>query len=159
MPNVARIFAALLIALASTAAQAAAKVALTTGQTVYVPVYSSIFVRDRPLLFHLAITLTIWNTDPKYPMTVVLANYFDQDGKLVKTFVPEPIKLQPLASTTIFVQEQDTAGGVGASFLVQWKAARAINVPVIEAVMIGARSGQGISFVSPGRAIREESEP
>jgi len=159
MPNIARMFAALLTALVSTVAQAASEVTLATGQTVYVPVYSSVFVGDRSLFFHLAITLTIRNTDPKRPMTVVFANYFDQDGKLVKKFLPEPIKLQPLASTTIFIQEQDTAGGVGASFLVQWKSEHAINVPIIEAVMIGTRLGQGISFVSPGRQIREESEP
>ncbi|MEI6306420.1 MAG: DUF3124 domain-containing protein, partial [Deltaproteobacteria bacterium] len=31
----------------------------------------------------------------------------------------------------------------------------AVNEPVIECVMIGATSGQGISFVSPGKVIKD----
>jgi hypothetical protein len=30
-----------------------------------------------------------------------------------------------------------------------------VNIPIIECVMIGAKSRQGISFVSPGQEIKE----
>jgi len=55
----------------------------------------------------------------------------------------------------VFVPESDTSGGFGASFIVRWKSDDPVVPPVIECLMIGARSGQGISIVSPGRVISE----
>ena len=66
----------------------------------------------------------------------------------------EPLSLAPLESAYIYLPEDDTAGGFGANFIVKWSAAKEINAPIIECVMIGAKSGQGISFVSPGRVIK-----
>ena len=43
----------------------------------------------------------------------------------------------------------------GANFLVKWKSPTKVNPPLIEGVMIGTRSGQGISFVSRGQVIDE----
>jgi hypothetical protein len=51
--------------------------------------------------------------------------------------------------------EGDTVGGSGANFLVKWQAKSKVNPPLIEGVMIGTRSGQGISFVSRGQVINE----
>jgi hypothetical protein len=45
-------------------------------------------------------------------------------------------------------------GGVGANFIVEWIAEKEVSEPVVEAVMISAASNQGISFVSPGRIIK-----
>jgi len=45
--------------------------------------------------------------------------------------------------------------GSGANFLVKWKSQTKVNPPLIEGVMIGTRSGQGISFVSRGQVINE----
>ena len=43
---------------------------LSTGQTVYVPIYSHIYsgLKGRP--FELAATLSIRNTDPQSPITI-----------------------------------------------------------------------------------------
>jgi hypothetical protein len=41
----------------------------------------------------------------------------------------------------------------GANFIVKWKSATEVNPPIIESIMIGAQSSQGISFTSRGRAI------
>jgi hypothetical protein len=40
--------------------------------------------------------------------------------------------------------------------MVVWKADKALNPPIIEGVMIGTHSGQGISFVSRGQVIKED---
>jgi len=157
MRNTITIVASLLAAVWSTPTFAS-DIELKKGQTVYVPAYSHVFVGDRALPFNLAITLAIRNSDPKHGITVVSADYFNSNGKLVRGFLTDTIKLSPLASTTMFIQEKDTSGGAGAGFIVKWKSEKEVNAPVIEAIMIGARSGQGISFVSPGREIRETSE-
>ena len=126
------------------------------GQTVYVPAYSHVFSGDRGLPFNVATTLGIRNTDLDESITVVSADYYNSHGKLVKRYLEKPMVLAPLASTEIFIKERDEHGGYGASFIVTWQSKSAVTAPVIECVIIGARSGQGISFVSPGRVLKEE---
>lgn len=123
-------------------------------RTVYVPVYSHVYTGNRALPVNLATTLSIRNTDPSNRITVASAEYFNSEGRLIRRMLAKPVTLGPLASTSIFIKEKDTAGGFGASFLVRWHAAREVSPPVIECLMIGAYSGLGISFVSPGQEIR-----
>ena len=130
---------------------------LSSGQTLYVPVYSNIFTGPKGLPFNLAAMLSIRNTDLQHPFKVTSIDYYDTAGKLVRTYVTKPTTVAPLASTYIYLEERDTKGGFGANFIVRWQADRVINAPIIECVMIGATSGQGISFVSPGQVIREQA--
>jgi len=74
---------------------------------------------------------------------------------MIRRYLDKPLSLGPLASTFVHIEEKDVSGGFGANFIVRWSADRVVNAPVIECVMIGATSGQGISFVSPGQEIRE----
>ena len=138
-----------------TAARAGSDIDLSAGQTVYVPIYSHIYsgLKGRP--FSLAATLSIRNTDPKYPITLVSVQFYDSEGKLLKEYLDKPAELKAMASTRYTITESDTAGGSGANFLVKWKSQREVNPPLVEGVMIGTRSGQGISFVSRGQVIEE----
>jgi hypothetical protein len=131
--------------------------ARSSGQTVYVPVYSFIFIGDRAATFNLAATLSIRNIDPVHSIYVTAADYHDAAGRLVKKQIEKQVLLKPLASTEAFIAESDISGGLGASFIVRWKSDQPVVPPVVECVMIGTRSGQGISFVSPGRVIQEHS--
>ncbi|NTU42163.1 MAG: DUF3124 domain-containing protein [Nitrospirales bacterium] len=137
------------------AGQAFSEVWLGKGQTVYVPVYSHILIGTKGYSFDLAVTLSIRNTDFRNPITISSIDYYDTEGRLVKRYLNKPLSLNPMASTHVFISETDTTGGIGANFIVRWRAEREVNEPVIESVMIGGRSGQGISFVSQGREIRE----
>jgi len=125
------------------------------GQTLYVPVYSNIFSAPRQIPFNLATMLSIRNTDMSNPISVVSADYYDTKGKLVKKYYPRPVTLAPLESTYIYIPEDDKSGGAGANFIVRWTAHKEVNVPIVESVMIGMKSGQGISFVSPAQEIKE----
>ena len=148
----------LLIVLLSSLCQiafASAEYRLSKGQTLYVPVYSNIFSAPKKIPFNLATILSIRNTDMSNPIQILAADYYDTRGKLVRKFYQQPITLAPLESTDIFIPEDDTAGGTGANFIVRWNSQKEVNVPIIECVMIGMKSGQGISFVSPGREIKE----
>ena len=125
------------------------------GQTVYVPAYSNVFSGPKNRPFQLAATLSIRNSDLAGSFRVTAIDYYDMSGKLVRRYLEKPLVVGPLASTYVHVPESDASGGFGASFIVRWDAEKVINAPVIECVMIGATSGQGISFISPGREIRE----
>lgn len=133
-------------------------VKLSRGQTVYVPVYSHIYSGDREHPFYLAATLSIRNTDPKHPITILEVNYYDSDGNLLKKHVKSPVQISAMASTRYVIKESDKSGGSGANFIVKWRSYHDVNVPIIESVMIGTQRQQGISFNSRGQVIKEESK-
>ena len=131
---------------------------LSMGQSVYVSIYSHIYsgIKARP--FDLAAILSIRNTDIDQPVTLVSVKYYDTEGKLLKEYLDEPLELNALASTRYIIRENDKAGGSGANFIVKWKSNKKVTPPIIEAVMIGTHSGQGISFVSRGQVVEEHGE-
>lgn len=125
------------------------------GQTVYVPAYSHVFTGPRSNPYNLAITLVIRNTDPASQIRVTAIDYHDSNGRLVRRYLAQPLQLAPLASHFIHLEEKDTSGGFAPKFLVRWEVPRQVNAPIVEAVMIGATSGQGISFIGQGRVLQE----
>ena len=134
------------------------EIELSSGQTVYVAIYSNVFTGPKERPFDLAAMLSIRNTDIHNSMTILSAEYFDNNGKSLKEYIQKPLSLAPLTSHHLSIKENDQAGGFGANFIVRWKAAKKINSPVIEGVMIGAKSGQGISFVTQGKVIVENTK-
>ena len=150
--------AVVLLTATATMALAESHIALSGGQTVYVPIYSHIYsgLKGRP--FGLAATLSIRNTDLKYPIMLVSVKFYDTDGKQLKDYLSEPLRLNALVSTRYVIREAEIGGGSGANFIVEWKSEKKVNPPIIEAIMIGTRSGQGISFVSRGQVVKEHTE-
>ena len=129
---------------------------LSSGQTVYVSIYSHIYSGLKARPFDLAAILSIRNTNPNNSITLTSVKYYDSDGKLLKEYLSIPLQLNALVSTRYIITEDDKAGGSGANFLVKWKSEKKVNPPIIEGVMIGTHSGQGISFVSRGQVIKED---
>jgi hypothetical protein len=144
-----------LFGLLNPAASLAEDFQLSAGQTVYIPIYSHIYsgVKARP--FDLAATLSIRNTNLKSSIMIVSVKYYDSAGKMIKDYLERPIELKALASTRYIIAEKDRTGGSGANFIVIWQSEKKVNPPIIESVMIGTHSGQGISFVSRGQVIDE----
>ncbi|MBU0909487.1 MAG: DUF3124 domain-containing protein [Proteobacteria bacterium] len=124
-------------------------------QTVYVPIYSHIYTGDREKTFDLAVTLSIRNTDMENSIVVESADYFNTEGKLIQKYIDKEVSLAPMAATRYVVQESDKRGGSGASFVVKWRSANKVSPPVIQGVMIGSKSQQGISFLTEGQVIEE----
>ncbi len=141
----------LLLAVSSSFAEHPAK--LSTGQTLYVPAYSHVYSGPNGQPFQLAVMLSVRNTDPRQTLNLTTLDYFNNDGKLVHHYLTTPISLGPLASHHVFIKENNQLGGFGANFIVRWQADNPINAPLVESVMIGARSGQGISFVCPAQPL------
>ena len=127
----------------------------SSGQLVYVPVYSHIYQQDGEKNFNLTATLSIRNTDPFRSLSVHKVAYYDSHGELIQHYLDRPITLAPQSSTSYVVEEKDLRGGVGANFLVSWHAEAPVNIPVVEAVMISTSQQQGVSFLSEGRILHE----
>lgn len=133
----------------------APRVNLLLGQTLYVPIYSHIHLKTQERTFDLAATVSIRNTDRERSMVLSTIDYIDNSGQLVRRYLRQPRRLDPLASTSVVIEESDAAGGLGANFIVEWSAAEPVTAPVVESIMISTRSSLGISFTSPARVLRE----
>ncbi len=126
---------------------------LSKGQILYVPAYSHIYSGNRENPFLLTVTLSIRNIDSRHQIKVTLVDYYETQGKLLKKLIDKPIILNPLESLRYVIPERDKSGGSGANFLVEWQSEKLINPPIVESIMIGTQSTQGISFTSRGKEI------
>ena len=126
---------------------------LSKGQSIYVPIYSHIYVGNREKPFLLAATLSIRNIDPNHSISITVVDYYETQGKFLKKYLDKPVTLNPLESIRYIIPERDKTGGSGANFIVEWNSDKFVNPPIVESIMIGAQSSQGISFTSRGRAI------
>jgi hypothetical protein len=137
-------------------AQADPVTALSSGETLYVPVYSNVYAGPQAVPHQLATMLSIHNIDPKNTITILTADYYDSNGKFIEGYIKKPVVLKPFNHTFIYLKEYDKRGGPGANFIVKWSAEKNVNQPIVEALMYGTRAG--ISFTSPGQIIRQHAE-
>jgi len=121
---------------------------LSKGQILYVPAYSHIYSGNRERPFLLTVTLSIRNIDPKHQIKITLADYYETQGKLLKKQIDRPVTLNPLESLRYVIPERDKSGGSGANFIVEWQSDKFVNPPIVESIMIGTQSKQGVSFTS-----------
>jgi hypothetical protein len=84
---------------------------------------------------------------------ITLVDYYETQGKLLKKFIDKPVALKPLESLRYIIPQKDKSGGSGANFIVEWHSDKPVNQPIIESIMIGTQSTQGVSFTSRGREI------
>jgi hypothetical protein len=129
---------------------------LARSQTLYVPAYSHIYIRDAQRSMNLATTLSIRNASPTSPIILSTVDYYDSNGNRVRGYLDTARRLPPLASTYVVVEQDDLRGGVGANFIVRWHAEEPVHLPVVETVMITTESTQGISFRSTARVLSED---
>ena len=80
--------------------------------------------------------------------------YYDTAGKLVQSYLKEPMALRPFGTIEIVIPAEDERGGVASNFIVSWAGAGPMAEPMVEAVMIGSQDNTSYSFVSAGRPIR-----
>ena len=128
-------------------------IGLSKGQALYVPAYSHIYSGNRERPFLLTVTLSIRNVDPKHQIKIFLVDYYETQGNLLKKHVDKPIPLKPLESLRYVIPERDKSGGSGANFIIEWRSDKFVNPPIVESIMIGTQSTQGVSFTSRGQEI------
>ena len=130
----------------------------TSGQTLYLPVYSHIWHGEADNRGELArspmsVLVSIRNTDLTRPMRVTSAVYFDTEGRRVKEYVPAPRTVAPMGTVELFVPRSDDRGGSGANFIIVWKSDTPVNPPLVEGVHANLPAGRSIAFVTGARPI------
>ncbi len=131
---------------------------LTHSQKVYVPVYSDIYHSSDARRFLLTATLSVRNTSLRDTMYIAEVDYYDSQGNLTRNYLKQTIFLHPLESVEFVVEYKEDKGGAGANFIVHWGTHSSALQSVIQAVMIGTASQQGISFVTEGVVIEEHHQ-
>ena len=126
---------------------------LSAGQTVYVPAYAHIYGGHRERPFLLTMTLSIRNVEPRHPIRITRIDFYETHNERFNPHLDSILELNPWKSTRFVVAEKKEGAGSGAHFIVVWEASRPVNPPLVEAIMIGTQSQQGISFSSRGQAI------
>ncbi len=123
---------------------------------VYVSVYSSIYLglEFEPLTVNLAATVSVRNVSDTHPLILTHARYYDSAGKAVRDYVTAPGELGPMATVEYVIRRDDTAGGPGANFVIEWAGPKEMDEPIVEAVMIGQSGHAGFSFISIGKSIQ-----
>jgi hypothetical protein len=132
---------------------------VVTGQTIYVPAYSELYYADTDNTWNFTITLAVHNADLRNPIYITSVRYYNNDGILVREYVPAAHQLSALATQSYVIESIDRSGGVGANFIVEWVAETDATPPIVEAVMISTARQQGLSLISPGRVIDEVGSP
>ncbi|SHJ49040.1 DUF3124 domain-containing protein [Halodesulfovibrio aestuarii] len=141
------IFLFVVVALLPTWASARA---MQKEQTLYVPAYSYIYHGNKEAKIKLTTTLSVRNTSRTESIRIVSVDYYDTDGKLLRSYVKEPVVMKPLQSLRYIVSLDDEEGGSGANFVLKWEADKAVDVPIIESIMLGTGSSYGFSFLTQG---------
>lgn len=116
----------------------------------YVPIYSDIYETNGERRFSLTATLSVRNISPNDSLFIEHVDYYDSQGILQHAYLTQTILLHPLESVEFVVADTEKQGGAGANFLVRWGIRKDTPSPIIQAVMIGTYSQQGISFVTEG---------
>lgn len=132
---------------------------LKSKETIYLPVYSHIYSHDhQSLKIDLAETVSIRNTDFRTPIILTSVRHYGTDGKLVKEYIRKPLQIDQMATADFVVPRNDTTGGSGANFVIEWVSRAKVNRPITEAIMIFAASSHSISFLSRGEVIESSSD-
>ncbi|WP_339724018.1 DUF3124 domain-containing protein [Maribacter stanieri] len=121
---------------------------------VYVPIYSDIYNQTRDSRTLLTATLSIRNTSLKDSLFVSKIDYYNTEGDLVRSYIDSPIYLTPMESIDYVIEQQDTSGGSGANFMIDWYSKKQLN-PLFQAVMVGGLGAQAFSFTTEGIEVIE----
>jgi hypothetical protein len=135
----------------------AAAVELSTGSTIYVPIYRSFYYstgssRDA---YSLISTACFHNPDPKQAIVIYDVNHYDSRGKLIKKLLFEPITLKPWSSKEISILPEALPEDFGSNLIVRWKSTQPANPLLVEVMMVGQVLNRGVSFLTRGLEIKE----
>lgn len=149
---------AMLVAAAGGHAQEARP--LSKGQTLYLPIYSHMLYGNlgksgKPSFVLMSALVSVRNTDPRRPIRVSTARYFDTNGKLLGERVATPMLVPPLGTLELFVELNDASGGSGANFVIKWDAEQPVNPPLVESLHANMDGGKAVIFMTQSVPLAE----
>lgn len=163
MKTLIRCFA-LLAGLLANQSFAGEEPALSTGQSLYLAIYSHLYHGDvhprtgKPSETLVSTHVSIRNTDPGAALKVLGARYYNTDGKLLREFLPRPQAIPPLGTYELYVPRSDSSGGSGANFIIDWASDKPINPPIVEALHADIREARTLLFITTARPIQAQKK-
>ncbi len=124
-------------------------------EQIYVPIYSHIYVENEQRTVELAATFSFRNVDPDHSLIIKSVRYYSTDGTLLKEYLKTPVLLKPLATADFVITREDSSGGSGANFIIDWGAKTNVLEPLAESVMVATGSPQSMAFTSRGIVIKK----
>ncbi len=124
--------------------------------TVYVPIYSDIYIDAQYQKSLLAATLSIRNTSYRDSLFISKIDYFNTDGELVRNYIDKTISLPPMGTVNYVIEKDDDSGGPGANFIVVINAKNHKVRPLVQAVMVGQNGNKGFAFSTDGYSICDD---
>ncbi len=121
---------------------------------LYVPIYSDIYVDASNTNSLLSATLSIRNTSHQDSLFVSVIDYFNTEGDLVRSYIEDPIVLQPMATVNYYIEKDDVSGGPGANFIVELSSDNTNVKPLVQAVMVGSTSSKAFAFSTDGYSVK-----
>ena len=148
----------------STAVVAQEVRALSSGQSIYLPIYSHMLYGNvgksgKVSQVLLSALVSIRNTDGHRPLRILSARYYDTHGKLLSERVPKPVVIPPYGTHELFVELNDASGGSGANFVIKWDAETPINPPLVEALHANMDGGKAVIFMTQSVPIYDTAAP
>ena len=136
-------------------------VARSTGQMLYLPIYSHVWhgdldSRGEPAKALVSVSVSIRNTDPARAIRVTSAQYYDTDGKKLREYVTAPRTIQPMGTYELFIPRKDDTGGSGANFVIMWRSDVPASPPIVEGFHANMPAGRSIAFTTSARPIPPE---
>ncbi len=122
--------------------------------TIYVPIYSNIYLDEADQKGLLSATLSIRNTSYQDSLFISKIDYFNTEGHLVKSYLDHSISIRPMATVNYVIDREDDSGGWGANFIVALSAKNPDMKPLIQAVMIGHTGNRNFAFSTDGYSIK-----
>lgn len=119
----------------------------------YLSVYSSVYMHSENDFKEFSSTVSIRNINKQDTIYINKIEYFNTQGKLVKSFIDNSIYIAPMETVEIVIELSDTEGGTGANFVFDWSILPGANEPLFEAVMISGVGNKGFGFVTHGKKI------
>ncbi|OIQ39152.1 MAG: hypothetical protein BM563_04910 [Bacteroidetes bacterium MedPE-SWsnd-G1] len=121
--------------------------------TTYLSVYSQIYSQSENRIHDLTSTVSIRNTSRQDTIFIKNADYFDTNGKFIRSYFDQPIYIAPMETIEIIIDELDKKGGTGANFIFDWNTQPNTSEPLFESVMISTYGQQGLSFTTQGKRL------
>jgi hypothetical protein len=134
----------------------ASAIELSTGGTIYVPIYRVFYhgYSSSKDAYGLTTTVCLRNIDPKQAIVVYAIEHYDSNGQLLKKLLFEPITIKPWSSKEITILPTGPED-YGANLIVRWKSDQPANPLLVEVMMVGQVLNRGASFLTRGQAIKE----
>lgn len=122
------------------------------GKT-FLSIYSEIHMRHQGEVRPLTATASIHNPNVRDTIYVEVANYYNTQGVLIRTYFPQTVFVRPMETLQIVIDGIDNAGGTGANFIFEWSRPPNSADPLMEAVMISPYGQPAISFTTAGKRL------